>query len=68
MTHKPRPGDPVNDRSRMPLLANGFVERILYDDGPDEVIVRYDRELVFYEYSEFTDSWTDAYGGVFILT
>lgn len=67
-SHKPRRGDPVNDRRRLPLLANGTVERILYDDGPDTVIVRFDRELVFYEYSEFVDAWTDTYGGVFILT
>lgn len=67
-SHKPRPQDKVNDRRRKAPYQNGFVLRILYDDGPDEVMVKYDDEVVTYEYSEFEYTWTDTFGGVFILT
>lgn len=65
--HKPQRGDKVNDKRRIPH-ANGFVERIIYDGGPTEVVVRFDNEIVYYDYSEFEFSWTDTYGGVFILS
>lgn len=65
-SHKPQKNDKVNDVSRVPH-ANGFVLRILYDDGPSEVMVRFDNGIEFYEYSEFEYSWTDGYGGVFII-
>jgi len=65
--HFPQRGDKVNDIRRIPH-ANGFVQRILYDDGPSEVIVKYDDGMVTYDYSEFEYSWTDSMGGVFILT
>lgn len=66
--HKPQRLDKVNDKRRIAPYQNGFVLRILYDDGPDEVIVKYDNELVFYDYDEFRWTWTDHYGGCFILT
>lgn len=66
--HFPSKGDKVNDTRRPSPYQNGFVIRILYDDGPDEVIVRFDDEVMNYEYEEFRYSWTDTYGGVFILT
>ena len=66
-THFPRRGDKVNDIRRLPH-ANGFVQRVLYDDGPDEVVVRFDDDIKSYDYAEFQYSWTDTYGGVFILT
>jgi hypothetical protein len=65
--HFPQRGDKVNDVSRIPN-ANGFVVRVLYDDGPDEVIVRFDDGLVTYSYSQFEYAWTDLYGGVFEIT
>ena len=64
--HFPKRGDKVNDTRRIPH-ANGFVTRVLYDDGPDEVMVEFDDGTVFYDYSEFEHSWTDSLGGVFIL-
>lgn len=66
--HFPSKGDKVNDTRRPSPYQNGFVIRILYDDGPDEVLVRFDDEVINYEYEEFRYSWTDTYGGVFILT
>ena len=64
--HFPQKGDKVNDKSRIPN-ANGFVVRVLYDEGPDEVVVRFDDEVVNYDYEQFRYAWTDTYGGVFIL-
>ncbi len=64
-SHFPRRGDKVNDTRR--VNANGFVQRILYDDGPDEVMVRFDDGYEFYPFDDFRMSWTDTYGGVFIL-
>ena len=68
MSHKhfPRKGDKVNDKRRIPN-ANGFVVRVLYNDGPDEVLVKFDDGLVSYEFSEFEHCWTDRLGGVFEL-
>lgn len=65
LNHKPRRGDKVNDRNR--THANGFVQRILYDDGPSEVLVKYDDGMEFYSYSEFEYTYTDHFGGVFII-
>lgn len=68
-THKAQRGDKVNDSRRLPKTANGTIIAMLYsDDGPDEVIVLYDQERELYDYSEFQYSWTDAYGGTFILS
>lgn len=68
-THKPQRGDRVNDKRRNPPYQNGFVHRILYDDGPNEVVVKYDDELVFYDYSEFEYSWADnRLTAAFVLT
>ena len=66
LTHKPQAGDKVNDMSRIPH-ANGVVKAILYDDGPQEVIVKFDNGVETYDYSEFEYSWTDKFGGVFII-
>lgn len=66
--HTPKRGDRVNDLRRPSPYQNGFVRTILYDDGPDEVVVRFDDKTETYEYEEFRYSWTDNYGGVFILT
>lgn len=63
--HFPRYRDKVNDNRRE--HANGHVLAVSFDDGPDEVIVRFDDGLVYYEYEEFRWTWTDAYGGVFLL-
>lgn len=68
LNHFTRKGDPVNDRRRSAPYQNGFVTRVLYNDGPDEVMVRYDNETVFYDFEEFRYTWTDTFGGVFILT
>jgi hypothetical protein len=65
--HFPQRGDKVNDIRRMPH-ANGFVVRVLYDDGPSEVIVKFDDGEETYDFEEFRYSWTDTYGGVFVLT
>lgn len=66
--HLPRKGDKVNDIRRTPN-ANGFVRRVLYgDDGPEEVVVKYDDDIVTYDYDEFRYAWTDHYQGTFILT
>ena len=65
--HAPQKGDKVNDIRRLPN-ANGFVVRILYDDGPSEVIVKFDDRSTTYEYSEFEYTWTDKFGGCFILS
>lgn len=67
-THTPTKGDKVNVVSRIPY-ANGFVVRVLYtEEGPEEVLVKFDNGMEFYDYDEFTHTWTDRYGGVFILT
>lgn len=65
-SHFPRRGDKVNDTRRIPY-ANGFVQRVLYDDGPDEVMVKFDDAYEFYPFEEFRCSWTDDYFGCFIL-
>lgn len=65
-SHFPHRGDKVNDKRRIPH-ANGFVVRVLYDDGPDEVIVSYDNGMVTYDYGDFSSTWTDDYGGAFVL-
>lgn len=65
-THKPQRGDKVNDTRRIPH-ANGSVLRILYNDGPEEVIVRFDDGIETYDYEEFRYTWTDKFGGCFIL-
>lgn len=65
LNHFPRRNDKVNDRRRR--HGNGFVVRVLYDDGPDEVMVKFDDGIAFYEFEEFRWTWTDTYGGVFIL-
>lgn len=64
--HIPKNGDKVNDNRRIPH-ANGTVVRILYDDGPDEVVVKFDNGIEVYDYDEFRHTWTDRYGGVFLL-
>lgn len=66
LSHFPRRGDRVNDSRRIPF-GNGFVVRVLYDDGPDEVIVKFDNGTEFYDFEEFRWTWTDHYGGAFIL-
>lgn len=65
--HFPKYGDKVND-CRRGQHVNGFVRAVSYVDGPDEVIVRFDDGLEYYEYSEFEHTWTDAYNGAFILS
>lgn len=64
--HMPRWKDKVNDPRRIPH-ANGFVWKILYDDGPSEVIVHFDDGLVTYDYEDFRNRWSDHYGGCFLL-
>lgn len=64
--HKIRHGDKVNDKRRIPN-ANGFVVRVLYDDGPDEVVVKFDNGYETYSYEEFRNCWTDSYGGAYEL-
>lgn len=64
--HKVQKGDKVNDKERIPF-ANGFVIGILYDDGPSEVLVRFNNGVEYYDYTRFEFTWTDRYGGVFIL-
>lgn len=64
--HFPQRGDKVNDVRRIPY-ANGFISTILYDDGPSEVIVKFDDRSETYDFEEFRYTWTDTYGGVFIL-
>lgn len=64
--HKVQKGDKVNDKERIPF-ANGFVIAILYDEGPSEVLVRFDNGVECYDYTQFEYTWTDRYGGVFIL-
>lgn len=60
--HKIRPGDRVNDRRRIPN-ANGTVRRIIYgDEGPEEVVVKFDDTTVEYEYDEFRYSYTERFG------
>lgn len=65
--HFPRYGDKVND-CRRGEHVNGFVRAVRYDDGPDEVAVRFDDGLEWYPYVEFENTWTDGYGGAFILS
>lgn len=56
----PKRDDPVNDTRRPPPHQNGHVLRVMYtDDGPDEVIVKYSNEMVFYDYTEFEFAWRD---------
>ena len=64
--HFPRRGDRVNDLRRVPH-ANGFVWRVLYDDGPSEVIVQFDNGQETYDFGDFNCTWTDNYGGCFVL-
>ena len=61
----PRFRDKVNDNRRE--HANGYVLAVTFNDGPDEVVVRFDDEIVYYQYEEFEFTWTDGYGGVFLL-
>jgi len=68
LNHFPRRGDKVNDARRRVGFFNGFVVRVLYDDGPDEVVVKFDDGTEVYDFEEFRYSWTDRFGGVFILT
>lgn len=65
--HFPRKGDKVNDSRRIPH-ANGVITALLWsEDGLEEVAVRFDNGPELYEYSEFEFTWTDKYGGTFIL-
>lgn len=66
INHFPRRGDKVNDKRRIPF-ANGFVVRVLYDDGPDTVIVQFDNGKELYDFEDFRSKWTDHYGGAFEL-
>lgn len=68
LKHFPTRGDKVNDTRRKQGFVNGFVKTVLYDDGPDEVVVKFDDDTVTYDFSEFTYTWTDKFGGCFILT
>lgn len=65
-SHFPRRGDKVNDKRRIPY-ANGFVYKVLYDDGPSEVIVKYDNGYETYDYEDFRSRWTDSVGGAYEL-
>lgn len=67
--HKPQRGDKVNDQARHAegKQANGFIQRITYADGPDEIIVKFDDDIETYDYEDFRYRWTDNYGGVFVL-
>lgn len=67
--HKPQRGDKVNDQQRFSegKKANGFIQRITYADGPDEIIVKFDDGIETYDYEDFRYRWTDGYGGVFQL-
>lgn len=64
--HIPRRGDKVNDTRRIPH-ANGVIQRILYDGGPESVMVKFDNGVEFYDYEDLRNRWTDDYGGTFIL-
>lgn len=64
--HFPKTGDKVNDTRR--THANGHVVKVIYNDGPDEVMVRFEDGIEYYDYHEFEYSWTDNYGGCFILS
>lgn len=58
--HFPKRNDPVNDTRREAPNQNGFVLRVLYsDDGPEEVIVQFGNERVFYDYDEFEFTWAE---------
>ena len=58
--HFPKRNDPVNDTRRPAPHQNGFVQRVLYtDDGPEEVIVQYGNEMVFYDFTEFEFTWRE---------
>ena len=66
--HFPQRRDKVNDLRRPAPYQNGFVVRVLYDDGPEEVLVDFDNEKsVSYDFEEFRYTYTEAYGGCFIL-
>ena len=65
--HFPTRGDKVNDSRRPVGYFNGTVVRVTYDDGPDCVYVRFDDRIKEYDYEEFRYTYTEAYGGVFIL-
>lgn len=65
-SHFPRRGDKVNDINRIPH-ANGFVAWIQYDDGPDTVAVRFDDGIHLYDYEDFRNTWTDNYGGCYVM-
>lgn len=56
----------MNDKRRIPH-ANGFVVRVQYDDGPDTVVVKYDNSIELYDFEDFRNTWTDSYGGAFVL-
>lgn len=66
--HFPRYNDPVNVRSRAPKAINGFVQRVLYDDGPQTVIVKFADGIEEYDFDEVRSSWTTMFGGCFILS
>lgn len=65
--HFPQRGDKVNDSRRPVGFKNGFVRNLTYDDGPENVYVKFDDEVVEYDFEEFRYSYTEAYGGVFML-
>lgn len=65
--HFPTRNDKVNDNTRRPPYANGFVQRVLYEDGPSEVLVDFGNEIVSYDFSEFRYTWTEKYNGCYIL-
>lgn len=65
LRHTPSRKDKVNDSSR--AHANGFIHRLIYDDGLSEIVVKYDDGLVYYDKADFDFAWTDKYGGVWVL-
>lgn len=64
--HFPRRGDKVNDIRRLPH-ANGFVLWVQYNYGPDTVVVHFDNGKELYDFDDFRNTWTDQYGGCFVL-
>ena len=71
LTHRPRARELVNDKSRGPYRANGYIQRVWWSEQEIQVafwtkedgVMEYDS----YDFDEFLGCWTERCGGVWIL-
>lgn len=65
-TSSPRVGDKVWNQNRFDDQPNGYIIQVIWADR--EVIIKYyDRSSEVMSWDELDGSWTDKFGGTYIL-